>query len=148
MQLILTSPEDIFKEMVIKSKSANRKSISAPGQLSFLHSDDESSSDESIEKPPVKGPVTAKSEESDDDLEASSSTVASLLKMSSQTLSSSKRKAEKRGSSPLRLSDQQLKLIDNYIAGKQKIINDLELFFYQESSQRLRFHPLNFLSSS
>ena len=116
-------------EMVIKSKSANRKSFSAPGQLSFLHSDDESSSDESIETPPIKGPIIAKSEESDDDLETSSSTVASLLKMSSQTLSSSKRKAEKRGSSPFRLSDQQLKLIDKYIAGKQKIINDLELFF-------------------
>ena len=128
MQLILTSPEDIFKEMLSKSKSSSRKSITAPGQLSFLHSDTESSDDESSDTTSLKGPKSNNIDESDD-LEASSPTVASLLKMSSKTPSSGKGKSGKRSTSPLRLTDQQLKLIENYIAGKQKIINDLELYF-------------------
>ena len=126
MQLILTPPEEIFREIEAKSKSACRKSISARGHLSFLHSDDDSSSVDSIDSIPVKGPAPVKSEPREDVLGSSSPTVDSLLKMAEEITSLRKKRSSDK---PRTFTDQQLRLIDNFIAGKQKMINDLELFF-------------------
>jgi len=147
MKLILSTPEETLKEMMTIScvKSTRRQSISAPGNLSFnfqsdRYSDDDSSSNASIEIP-VKGPPVVQrrkawDEDIEDELESTNLNVETLLKMSSASKSVSKKRdksppIQKRDKSPseIKLTPQQIKLVENYIQGKQKIINDLELYF-------------------
>mmetsp|Transcript_19425 Transcript_19425/g.26702 ORF Transcript_19425/g.26702 Transcript_19425/m.26702 type:complete len:621 (-) Transcript_19425:335-2197(-) len=150
MQLILTPPEDIFKEMTasVQSKSNRRSSISKPGGLGFLSTnlDDYDSSDEERITHPTKSykyeypsfPEQVKSyEKGQTDAEQldtaadkellSASSVESLLK-----LSSAPPKKEKAASTKASLTTQQLTLLNNYISGKQKIINDLELYYIKQ----------------
>jgi hypothetical protein len=75
-------------------------------------------------------------EDIEDELESTNLNVETLLKMSSASKSVSKKRdksppIQKRDKSPseIKLTPQQIKLVENYIQGKQKIINDLELYF-------------------
>ena len=137
MKLILATPEDILKEMmaISKVKSTRRQSISAPGHLSFKHqserySDDSCSDNESDYEPLAATlPRTSSHAAEADELEEPNVKLESLLKMSAE----GRKPTKKRDKTPERqLTQQQIKLVDNYIMGKQKIINDLELYFIHE----------------
>ena len=127
MRLILTPPEEIFREMTKGAKAGKLfgKSISSPGRLSFLigSQDAESSSDGEEEK----DEEDKAAEYEKDDLESMSPPLESLLKMSFERTSAERR--ERRQGSTVNLTEQQRTLINNYINGKQKLINDLEFYF-------------------